>query len=260
MNLLVALDSGSDFKQLLTSARVVAHASGWPLRGLHVKPTADAPDLKLSARLTTNTEVREAVGDPVEEILTAAAEDDVIAFMTRGAGEQGVGLVADALLTRAAGALFVVRPGMRPITSLRRIVVPLEGSPSSSEAMRLTEDVFCRPGREIVVVHVSTADTPDEPGSLPAPRMVDQEQYEWSSWHEEFTMRFATCPEGGKHRTVVRVGDPREVIVNESKRLPADLIVLAWGGVFTKGHSTVLRGILEDAPCPLLLVPVPGHA
>jgi nucleotide-binding universal stress UspA family protein len=234
MNLLVALDSGSDGKELLTSARVLAHASGWPLRGLHVKLTADAPDLKLPARLTTNTEVREAVGDPVEEILKAAAEDDVIAF--------------------------TMRRGVKPITSLRRIVVPLEGSPSSSEAMRLTDEVFCRPGREIVVVHVSTADTPDEPGSLPAPRMVDQEQYEWSSWHEEFTMRFATCPEGGKHRTVVRVGDPLKVIISEAKRLPADLIVLAWGGVFTKGHSAVVRGILEDAPCPLLLVPVPGHA
>ncbi len=256
MNLLVALDSGPDGEELLTSARVLAHASGWSLRGLHVKPSAADPALELPARLTTNTEVREAIGDPVDEILAAADNDDVVAFTVRGAGEEGVGLVADALLTRATQTLFVVRPGMRPITSLRRIVVPLEGSPSSSAAMRLTDDVFCRPGREIVVVHVGTADTPDEPGSLPAPRMVDQEQYEWSSWHEEFTMRFATCPMGGKHRTVVRVGDPQEVIVGESRRPPADLIVLAWGGVFTKGHSTLLRGILKDAPCPLLLVPV----
>jgi nucleotide-binding universal stress UspA family protein len=148
---------------------------------------------------------------------------------------------------------------MRPISSLRRIVVPLEGSPSSSEAMRVTDDAFCGRGREIVVVHVGTADTPDEPGSLPAPRMVDQEQYEWSSWHEEFTMRFATCPQGGRHRTIVRVGDPPAVIVEEAARLPADLVVLAWGGVFSAGRSLFVRAVLRDASCPLLLVPVVAH-
>jgi nucleotide-binding universal stress UspA family protein len=145
---------------------------------------------------------------------------------------------------------------MRPLTALRRVVVPLEGSPSSSEAMRLTEEAFCRRGREIVVLHVGTVDTPDEPGSLPAPRMVDQEHYEWSSWHEEFTMRFATCPEGGRHRTVVRVGEPPAMIVDEATRLPADLIVLAWTGDFGSGRSPHVRALLDEAPCPLLLVPV----
>ena len=159
-------------------------------------------------------------------------------------------------VARAPQPLFVFRPGMRPLTALRRVVVPLEGSPSSSEAMRLTEEAFCRRCREIVVLHVGTVDTPDEPGSMPAPRMVDQEHYEWSSWHEEFTMRFAACPEGGRHRTVVRVGEPPAVIVDEATRLPADLIVLAWTGVFSSGRSPYVHTLLDEAPCPLLLVPV----
>ena len=259
MNLLVTLDAGPEGEALLASARALSHVSGWPVRVLHVRPSADAPGLELPARLTTNTAIQEEVGDPAETILAVAGADDVIAFAMRGAGEQGVGSVADALLTRAPQTLLVMRPGMRTISSLRRIVVPLEGSPSSSEAMRVTDEAFCGRGREIVVLHVGTADTPDEPGSLPAPRMVDQEQYEWSSWHEEFTMRFATCPEGGRHRTIVRVGDPPAVIVEEAARPPADLIVLAWTGVFSAGRSMNVRAVLEDAPCPLLLVPVPAH-
>jgi nucleotide-binding universal stress UspA family protein len=259
MNLLVVLEAGPEGEELLTSAQALSHVSGWPLRVLHVKAAAAAADLELPARLATNTAVEEAVGDPVETILAAAGRNDVVAFAMRHEGEQGVGSVADGLLARAQQTLLVVRPGMRPISSLRRIVVPLEGSPSSSEAMRLTEEAFCGRGREIVVLHVSTADMPDEPGSLPAPRMVDQEQYEWSSWHEEFTMRFATCPEGGRHRTVVRVGDPPEVIVSEATTPPADLIVLAWAGVFKAGRSMFVRAVLEDAPCPLLLVTVAAH-
>jgi len=260
MNLLVAIDAGTEGEELLASARALSHVSGWPVRVLHVKPTAEAPGLELPARLTTNTVVREEVGEPAETILAAARDDDVIAFAVRRASEQGVGPVADALLARAAQPLLVTRSGMRPIVSLRRIVVPLEGSPSSSEAMRVTDEAFCGRGREIIVLHVGTADTPDEPGSLPAPRMVDQEQYEWSSWHEEFTMRFATCPEGGRHRTIVRVGDPPAVIVQEAASLPADLVVLAWAQVLSEGRSLSVRAVLEEAPCPLLLVPVPAHA
>jgi nucleotide-binding universal stress UspA family protein len=256
MNLLVVLDAGAEGEVLLGSARVLSQVSGWPLRVLHVKAAEEAPDLDLPARLATGTKVEEAVGDPVETILAAAGGDDVVAFAMRHKGEQGVGSVADGLLASAQQTLLVVRPGMRRLSTLRRIVVPLEGSPSSSGAMGLTEEAFCSRGREIVVLHVSTADTPDEPGSLPAPRMVDQEQYEWPSWHEEFTMRFATCPEGGRHRTVVRVGDPAEVIVSEATKPPADLIVLAWQGVFSAGRSMFVRAVLEDAPCPLLLVAV----
>ena len=257
MNLLVVLEAGPEGQALLASARALSHVSGWPLRGLHVKAEAAAPDLALPARLATNTAIAEVTGEPVAAVLAAANPDDVVALWVPRVSEEGVGPLADALLARAPQMLFVLRRGMRPIVSLRRIVVPLEGSPSASEAMRVTDEAFCGRGREIVVMHVGTADTPDEPGSLPAPRMIDQEQYEWSSWHEEFTMRFAACPQGGRHRTVVRVGDPPAMIIAEAARLPADLIVVAWGGVTGAGRSLFVRRLLDEAPCPLLLVPLP---
>ncbi len=259
MNLLVALDVGPESEALLVSARVLSHVSGWPMRVMHVRRTADEPELTLPARLATNTTVEEAVGDPVELIIAATGDDDVLGFALRRESEEGFGLVAEALLAGAPHALFVTRPGMRAMASLRHILVPLEGSPSTSEAMRLTEDAFCARGREIAVLHVGTSDTPDEPGSLPAPRMVDQEQYEWSSWHEEFTMRFATCPSGGRHRTMVRVGEPGDMMLDEAGRLPADLLVLAWAGVYSEGRSLLVRRLLEESPCPVLLVRAPGQ-
>ncbi len=256
MNLLALLEAVPEDEELLASVGALAQAGGWPLRCLRVVPRAAAATARPPVAPAADVPVEEAVGEPAAAALAAAHEDDVIAFATRRATQEGIGPAADALLGRAAQPLFVVRPGMRPLAALRRVVVPLEGSPSSSEAMRLTEEAFCRRGREIVVLHVGTVDTPDEPGSMPAPRMVDQEHYEWSSWHEEFTMRFATCPEGGRHRTVVGVGEPAAVIVQEALRLPADLIVLAWTGVFSSGRSPSVHTLLDEAPCPLLLVPV----
>ena len=84
--------------------------------------------------------------------------------------------------------------------------------------MRHADDAFCARGREIVMLHVVTGATPAEPGSMPAPRIVDQEHYEWAAWQDEFCMRFSQCPEGGRHRVCVRVGDPARLIAEEARR------------------------------------------
>ena len=152
--------------------------------------------------------------------------------------------------------MLLVRPGMRPVADLKRLYVPLEGSPSTSAAMRAADDALCARGREIVMLHVVTGDTPAEIGSLPAPRMTDQEHYEWSAWQDEFTMRFSTCPEGGRHRVAVRVGEPAGIIAEEARQERR------------RAHRAVVERELRErprrrdqgasrdtAPCPLLLVP-----
>ena len=153
--------------------------------------------------------------------------------------------------------MLVVRPQARVIERLRRLIVPLEGSPSTSAAMLRADDAFCARGREIVMLHVVTGDQPGETGSLPAPRIMDQEHYEWQAWQEEFRMRFSQCPEGGRHRVAVRVGRPGQMIVREAKDLDAELIVISWRGFLSKGRAPVVRRLLAEAPCPLLLVPAP---
>jgi nucleotide-binding universal stress UspA family protein len=173
----------------------------------------------------------------------------------KGTAPGRLGHVAETMLSAGVAPLLLVRPGMRPLTELRRLVVPLEGSPSASVAMTRADDAFCRRGREIVMLHVVTTTTPGESGSLPAPRIVDQEHYEWSAWQEEFTMRFSQCPEGGRHRVAVRVGTPALAIAEEARADGAELVVLSWNGTFAHGHGAVVRELLEIAPCPLLIIP-----
>ncbi len=114
-----------------------------------------------------------------------------------GPAASGMGHVAEALLNGHVAPVLLVRPGMRAVAGLKRLVVPLEGSPSVSAAMRAADDALCARGREIVMLHVVTGDTPAEIGSMPAPRMMDQEHYEWRAWQDEFTMRFSSAPRAG---------------------------------------------------------------
>lgn len=257
MTLLVATDDSAAGLDLLFSAHALAAAGRWPLRILHVRETGQEKPLAVPPLIRAQAQVVERDGDPTKEIAASAAESDVtmVALGLRSSPRRGPGHVAEALLKSLARPVIVVPPGARRVESLKRVLVPLEGSPSSSEAMRTADDAFCRRGREIVMLHVVTGDTPAEAGSMPAPRIVDQEHYEWASWQEEFCMRFSQCPEGGRHRVCVRVGKPAEMTLREARDLEAELIVLSWSQELARGRSMVVREVLKSAPCPVLLVP-----
>jgi len=264
MTLLIAVADPHADEELVASARNLAKAAGWAPRVVHVREVG-GPELG-SADLA-DLEVVDIEGEAAATLTSLAAKADLQAIavglrpLPAGKGKRKgnapgrLGHVAAAMLSAGLAPLLLVRPGMRPLTELRRLVVPLEGSPSASVAMTRADDAFCRRGREIVMLHVVTTTTPGESGSLPAPRIVDQEHYEWSAWQEEFTMRFSQCPEGGRHRVAVRVGTPALAISEEARADGAELIVLSWNGTFADGHGAVVGGLLETAPCPLLIIP-----
>jgi nucleotide-binding universal stress UspA family protein len=259
MTLLVAVSSEHDEISLVEHARALATAAGWELRGVHVNNGGGAGPAQPTEG-PRGLEVLELSGDPVAELERIATEASVDALAlglseTAGGDESALGHVTRALLEQMPAPLLLVRPGMRKATNLKRLIVPLEGSPSTSAAMQHADDALCARGREIVMLHVVTRSTPDEPGSMPAPRIVDQEHYEWSSWQEEFCMRFSQCPEGGRHRVCLRVGEPAQVIADEARELDAELIVVSWKGSFAHGHGRIVQALIESAPCALLVVP-----
>ncbi|HOT23739.1 MAG TPA: universal stress protein [Thermoleophilia bacterium] len=256
VNLLVALGGGPTDGELLAVARGVAAAADWSLRAVHVRDPRGAGTDALDGIDLTDVELIETEGAPVAEIeRLVAAGADAVAFGARARPAPGIGGVALALLGALDVPMLVVRPGVRPVERLRRIVVPLEGSPSASVAMKHADDAFCARGREIVMLHVVTSDAPLEPGSLPAPRLMDQEHYEWKAWQEEFTMRFSQCVEGGRHRVSVRVGDPPTAILREIRDLDAELVVVSWRGTLAEDRAPVVRALLEGSPCAIYLVP-----
>jgi nucleotide-binding universal stress UspA family protein len=254
VTLLIAVADAVADAELVASARNLAEAAGWDARAVHVRASG-GPELASSD--AAGLEIVDLEGEAPAEIarLVGKADVNAVAVGLRCRVDEGLGPVAEALLRSPAAPLLFVRPGMRPLTKLRRLLVPLEGSPSASAAMRHADDALCNRGREIVMLHAVTGSTPGEEGSFPAPRIVDQEHYEWSAWQEEFCMRFSQCPEGGRHRVCLRVGDPALTIVAEAVAVEAELIVLSWNGSFADGHGAVVKSLLDTAPCPLLLVP-----
>jgi hypothetical protein len=125
-----------------------------------------------------------------------------------------------ALKAGAAGRLVLfVSPGSRVPTCLTHVLVPHDATPATS-AVR---GAPLWSHAEIVVLHVAAAGPLSEPGSLPAPRMIDHDCYDWSDWREEFVRRccrFSRNPgQGGVgHRGV------RAVHSDSGAPDPADLL------------------------------------
>jgi nucleotide-binding universal stress UspA family protein len=164
-----------------------------------------------------------------------------------------------ALCTSAQGdmVLFVASEARLP-DRLANILVPHDGSPGTALALEAADQLAAGGRAEVVVLHVPGAEVPAEPGSLPAPRMVDHVAYDLPDWREEFGRRFFQRSPGLLRRLEVRVGPVPESILAAARALPADLIVLGWRGVADQGRAVTLRTVCDSAPCPVLLAASPG--
>lgn len=252
MTLLIAVTRAERDEELVASSLALGEAACWTVQAVHVHDGGSEP----SGDDLEGIELVDLPGDAGDELVALIDQSNVdcVAVGLEPTGP-GFGPVAQALLDHFSHPLLLVRSRMRRICTLERILVPLEGTPSSSAAMLFVEEALCERGREIIMINVATGEAPAEVGSLPAPRFVDQEQYEWSDWQDEFSMRFSQRAEGCRHKVTVLVGDPSTIIAAEATARDVELMVLTWKGSFAGARGLVVHRLLETSPCPVLLVP-----
>jgi nucleotide-binding universal stress UspA family protein len=162
-----------------------------------------------------------------------------------------------ALRASAEGGLVLFVPDQAQVPArLEQVLVPHDGSPATSLALDTAGHIVAGGRVEIVVLHVPAPEFPAEPGSLPAPRLVDHVSYDLPEWREEFSRRFFHPWPGLLLRLDVRVGPVAGSILDAARRLPADLVVLGWQGVVDEGRASTVRSVCAASPCPVLLVAV----
>jgi nucleotide-binding universal stress UspA family protein len=145
-----------------------------------------------------------------------------------------------------------------PGTFFLRMLVPVDGSPSSEKAARYALKLaFCEQC-EVVAVHVVDEETAADYAQYsdrPLAAIIEQMQRTAESYIEDVG-RWGK-QEGVKVRGEVRVGMPHRVILALAAELGADLIVM--GTVGRKGPRRVLVGsvterVIEQSPVPVLVV------
>lgn len=229
-------------------------------------PTAAAFSGYLAPHVATATaagwevETVIAEGDPVDLILDAASKDDVDLILLATHGRTGLerirlGSVSDKLIKNALCPRLVVGPNVdidMATYSLKRILVPVDGSDLSEESLPIARHLAKLVGAEIDLIQAVSITSGMVVGDTGAGADLMPGVLESAN---TYLARVAEAFPGQKVNTNVVVGNAADSIVEHLDNNPVDLVVIASRGRtgFTRfALSSVTERILQG-PDPVLV-------
>jgi len=246
---LAALDNSVVAQPVFLTAAAVARLLGAELEVVHVRTDGERVARSVAGR--GGLSLVELEGPVVETLVEAASQEDV-ALAVLGAratpgGARPAGSTAIGIATSVAKPVVLVPSETPHPGRMRRILVPLEGTASTSLAPRGVIELASEGSLDVIVLHVL-----DE-ASLPA--FTDQPQHETEAWAREFLERY--CPSGVDCvRFEMRVGRGEDIVPLVGEETDSDLIALGWSQVLAPDRAPVVQAVLERGHLPVLLVPV----
>ncbi len=247
--LLAAIDNSAAAMPVLDTATAIANRLDAEVVALHVTEG----DHVTATAMAEAAHIPLAVhrGDPAAVIIEMLHRDDVAMAVLGLRGEPGgrrpAGSIAIAVAEAARKPVVVVPPehDWGHQLSLRRVLVPLDGTDASARAAQNVADMFAGSGVEIVVLHVFSGDT--------VPAFWDSSRDDFDEWSRDFLARFA---EELDVEFDLRTGAPGQKVLAVGSIHEVDLIVLEWAQRFIPGHAEVMREVLTGTDVPVLLLPV----
>jgi nucleotide-binding universal stress UspA family protein len=273
---LLALDGSPAAATAAPAARLLASQLDAILRVLHVAPD-DAPADVLRERLQLERchlegcDVHIHRGSPAPGILEMVDDPATVmtVLTTHGrAIEPGrhLGTVAEAVVAGTARPILLIRPEVAAEATaalrLRRLLLPLDGTPATLHALGAVAELACRLDASFDLLFVSPPNgaattAAVAPGTIGVPRYLDQLQHELAAWGQEVVERLgASCgrhPLGMPVYVFVARGTIEDEIVRFAEEHREDVVVLVRCSKLEPGRARVLRAVLEHTPCPVLL-------
>jgi len=211
--------------------------------------------------LTIAQEQREG-GAPPETIVAYADDYDIDLIVAGTHGRRGlqrllIGSVAEEVLRTASCPVLTVRgeEGVAPAWAVRNILVPIDFSDASLEALRHAKELALTYGAQITLLHaVEEVVYPSaygiEPANMPGPQVIDRV--------EENLAELARTELGYEHIVVqASVGYAPSTILDYANSHEVDLVVIATHG--RTGLERMLLGsvaerIVRRSPAPVFVV------
>jgi nucleotide-binding universal stress UspA family protein len=265
---LVALSGPESPHAAIEAGRAIAQALAAPLHGVLVWPTPITPCqvprlLRLTPAALEGMVLDVDVGDPAERI-NAATRTQAVAFLVliaerEGRDACGVGELTAHILAGADSGAIVLRSGTS-LGAIRRILVPIDGTPSMAAALAPAGELALHTGAALDVVMIEDAAAPlsAEPGAMAPPRYVDQPQHEWPAFSAELVQRLlssiARWPPAVPTRFLLGTGNPAAEILRFVAELEPDLLALVWSCRSNGEPDTVLRQVVRGTRLPLMVL------
>ncbi len=181
---------------------------------------------------------------------------------------RGLGHTAEEVVAGTDRPVLLVRPEAAQAAEavpFTRLLVPLDGTPGTAAALSPVLALAERLHASIDLLFVVDPHQPppEEPGSISAPRYMDQPQHEWPQWVEEFISRLACTCAGVAPRVPMTVtiayGDVGQEVVRVATERRSSAIVLVRRSRLQAGRALRLRAVLQNAPCPVIVTGGPEN-
>ncbi|HRW06357.1 MAG TPA: universal stress protein [Caldilineaceae bacterium] len=192
-----------------------------------------------------------------------AIHADLIAMTTHG--RSGVrrwtlGSVAERVLHEAEQPLLIVRHETVSTDTLKYLLVPLDGSAMSEEALAHATNIAQATGATLLLLHVVQAIDPTNQRLLfQSKAEAESAVHEWMDEGQRYLdgVGQRVAKQGIRCETRVRLGDPDRVICATTIDAGIDLVVMSTHGrtgVRRWIYGSVANKVLRGLDCPLLLV------
>jgi nucleotide-binding universal stress UspA family protein len=224
-----------------------------------------------AAGLDATSVVRE--GDPAAEIVAEVgrAGADLVVMATHGRSGLAralLGSVADGVVTRAPVPVVLLRPGGHRMTGVRRLVVPLDGSPGGALALGVALGLARPTGAALVLVEVAVpllsymATSGFEAIPYLDPSWDDEARAGARGYVDRIAARLRRAGVGAEARVVdAAVGTPSQAIARAlaetAAAVDADLVVMsthALTGPVRTVLGSVADGVVHGADRAVLLI------
>ncbi|MCB1615535.1 MAG: universal stress protein [Pseudomonadales bacterium] len=141
-----------------------------------------------------------------------------------------------------------------------KIVVSLDFSPSSNEVIAFAEKMATLMSSKLWLIHIAAPEPdPISLGMQPLPdRSSLAERYRYE--HRKLQEIAENMRKKGIDTTALLLqGETVETITEESRKLGADMLIMGshgHGAIYQMLLGSVSEGVIKEAPCPVLLVPL----
>jgi nucleotide-binding universal stress UspA family protein len=249
VRVLAALDETAAAQCVLAATHEIARMFTAEVSAVHVLQDGVEGVRQLAA--DDRVPLVELEGQPGTRLAQTLEEDDdafalVVGTRAQPQGGREIGSTALEVVTTAHKPVVAIPPELPPGFVVRRVLVPLEGSLSTSHAPHAALHVPGAGHVDVVILHVF------EEHAVPA--FSDQPQHEWEAFDREFLARYSPWPI--EHvRFETRVGSPHQHILPVARETDCDLIVLAWAQELAPGRASIVREVLQGR-IPVMLVPL----
>ena len=246
--------------EMLGATLHVLHATPQPLPGREALALLRVPDAQ-RAEIVVHQLSRDAPGAVLEAIEQHGVKLVIMSARGESASAgleltQRVGSVAKAVLERSPVPVLLLPARYREALPWTTMIAAVSGEVSAGRALETAVHLAAALNLRLTVVH--SEDRVSEEHRAPLGAYADAPHHEYPQRLQGMVERgLAHCtPEEGRcisHVALAR-GDPAAVLLEELARRRANVLALGWHGALSTGRAPVLKRLLEEAECALLIV------